>query len=122
MKLYKTILIIQGIYTSITALWAIVDIGSFMKVTGPKNDIWLVKTLSVILLAIGLTFISHSFQHKISLPAITLALSTSLSLAIIDFHYVSEGVISRVYSADGIIQVIFFVFWIYIAAARKQNG
>jgi energy-converting hydrogenase Eha subunit E len=122
MKLYKTILIIQGIYTTITALWAIVDIGSFMKVTGPKNDIWLVKTLSVILLAIGLTFISHSFQHKISLPAITLALSTSLSLAIIDFHYVSEGVISRVYAADGIIQVIFFVFWIYIAAARKQNG
>jgi energy-converting hydrogenase Eha subunit E len=122
MKLYKTILIIQGIYTTITALWAIVDIGSFMKVTGPKNDIWLVKTLSVILLAIGLTFISHSFQHKISLPAITLALSTSLSLAIIDFHYVSEGVISRVYAADGIIQVIFFVFWIYIAAARKQSG
>jgi hypothetical protein len=121
MKLYKTILIIQGIYTTITALLAIVDIDSFMKVTGPKNDIWLVKTVSVILLAVGLTFLVHAFQQKISLAAITLALSTSLGLAIIDFHYVSEGVISRVYAADGIIQIIFFIIWIYIAA-RKQNG
>lgn len=56
-KLYKGLLWIQGAYTSLTALWGLIDIDSFMAVTGPKNDIWLVKTVSVVLLAIGIGMI-----------------------------------------------------------------
>jgi hypothetical protein len=121
MKLYKTILIVQGVYTLLTALWAIVDIDSFMKVTGPKNDIWLVKTVAVVLLAVGLTFLAFTFQPKINLAAIVLALSSSLGLAIIDFYYVSEGIISRIYGVDGIIQIAFFIIWIYIAADHQSS-
>ncbi|MGI8600886.1 MAG: hypothetical protein ACR2KB_16650 [Chitinophagaceae bacterium] len=121
MRLYKGILLIQGTYTALTALWALVDIDSFMKITGPKTDIWLVKTVAVILLAIGLTFLTHAFLPKINLTAIVLALSTSLGLAIIDFYYVSEGIISHIYGVDGILQVGFIIIWIYIAAVYQNS-
>jgi hypothetical protein len=34
---------IQGLYYTISGMWAQVSIDTFMMVTGPKTDIWLVK-------------------------------------------------------------------------------
>lgn len=62
-KVFKPLLWIQGLYLLFTALWALIDIDSFMRLTGPKTDIWLVKTVSVLLLAIGLGFIAQVFVN-----------------------------------------------------------
>jgi len=43
----------QAIYYIITSLWALAGIRSFQKVTGPKVDIWLVKTVGVLVGVIG---------------------------------------------------------------------
>ena len=34
----------QGAYYALTALWALVHVRSFQAITGPKTDLWLVKT------------------------------------------------------------------------------
>jgi hypothetical protein len=48
----------------------LLDIDSFMTVTGPKTDVWLVQTVSVVLLAIGLTLISHALVRARPLSAL----------------------------------------------------
>ena len=93
-KIYKALLWIQGLYTLLTALWGLIDIDSFMAVTGPKNDIWLVKTVSTILLAIAVTLLSYIYFQSHPLPAILLGFFTSAGLAAIDFYYSSREVIS----------------------------
>lgn len=121
-KVYRWLLWIQGSYTLITALWAIVDIDSFMKVTGPKTDIWLIKTVSVVLAAIGITLLAHaSAKETNKLPAAILGMTTALGLAIIDFYYSGNDVISMVYAIDGAVEVLFFVVWIYIVATLQNK-
>jgi hypothetical protein len=123
LSIYRLLLIVQGFYTFITALWAIVDIDSFMDITGPKTDIWLVKTLSIVLVAVGLTLVSHLKEpDKPVLPAIILGCLTSVGLAIIDFFYSSRNTISFVYATDGIIEVAFFIGWMIVLANMRRKS
>lgn len=119
-KIYKALLWIQGLYTLLTALWGLIDIDSFMAVTGPKNDIWLVKTVSTILLAIAVTLLSYIYVKTDPLPAILLGFYTSAGLAAIDFYYSGRAVISPIYALDGIAEVIFAVAWIYLLLNRHK--
>jgi hypothetical protein len=122
LSIYRLLLIVQGFYTFITALWAIVDIDSFMEITGPKTDIWLVKTFSIILVAVGLTLLSHLKEPDSPvLPAILLGCLTSAGLAFIDFFYSSRNTISFVYATDGIIQIAFFMGWMIVLARMRRH-
>jgi hypothetical protein len=120
LKLYKALLWIQGLYTLLTALWGLIDIDSFMAVTGPKNDIWLVKTVSVVLLAIAAALITYHFIQGDPLPAMVLGLLTSAGLAAIDFYYSGRKVISTVYALDGIAEVAFAFVWVYLLLQRPK--
>jgi hypothetical protein len=122
LSIYRLLLIVQGFYTFITALWAIIDIDSFMKITGPKTDIWLVKTVSIVLVAVGLTLLSHLKEpDEPVLPAIVLGCITSAGLAFIDFFYSSKNTISFVYATDGIIEVAFFLGWMIVLAKMRRH-
>jgi hypothetical protein len=94
-KLYSILLWTQGIYTLLTALWGLLDIDSFMSVTGPKTDIWLVKTVSVLLVAIALSLLSGLIDGSYKLPIAILGLSTSIAMAFIDFYYSITDTISK---------------------------
>jgi hypothetical protein len=84
MKAFRIILWIQTLYYFITAAWALVDIKSFMEITGPKTDIRLVKTVSVLLLAISLCFLANLFVKTNPWPVIILAVGCCIFLAFID--------------------------------------
>lgn len=112
-KLYSILLWTQGIYTLVTALWGLLDIDSFMSVTGPKTDIWLVKTVSVLLVAIALSLLSGLIDGPYKLPIAILGISTSIAMAFIDFNYTITDTISKVYAVDGIIEILFMVGWIF---------
>jgi hypothetical protein len=119
-KLYKTLLWIQGVYTLLTALWALVDIDSFMVITGPKYDIWLVKTVSVLLLSICVVFFSGIFLKMHPLPLMLTGISTSAGLAAIDFYYTSIERIKWVYALDGITEILFLIAWLFLLANIKK--
>jgi len=119
-KIYRALLGIQGGYTLLTALWGLVDIDSFMAVTGPKTDIWLVKTVSVVLLAVAAALLCFLWVRSDPLPAIVLGFLTSAGLAAIDFYYSTKGVISQVYALDGVAEVLFALIWIYLLKERKR--
>ncbi|HEX8334389.1 MAG TPA: hypothetical protein VF622_17330, partial [Segetibacter sp.] len=85
-KFINYLLTIQGIYSLITALWGLIDIESFMEVTGPKTDVWLVKTASVLIIPIAFCLISAIYIRNSVLPAAIVGLTSALGLAFIDFY------------------------------------
>lgn len=119
-KVYKLMSAIQGIYTLLTSVWALVHIESFMKVTGPKNDIWLVKTVAVLLIPIGLSFLFARHVRRDHWIVVMVGITSCIGLACIDFYYTSNHTIRWIYSIDGMLQLVFLTGWIYFAIKQKK--
>jgi hypothetical protein len=115
-KIIRILLLVQGVYTMLTALWGLIDIHSFMLVTGPKTDIWLVKTVSAILVCVGLTLLTNLKSGENLSPRVILSVSSAVALSCIDFYYAEAGVIRRVYEVDGIMQLLILLTWGIIMA------
>ena len=108
------VLILQGIYFLATGIWSLVDIEGFMRVTGEKYDIWLVKCVGALIMAISISFFIAIYSKQISLPVMALASLSALALAVIDLYYSSAGVIDKIYFWDGIIQACLCIFWLLV--------
>jgi hypothetical protein len=107
----SALLKIQGFYLLITSLWSLLDIHSFMKITGPKTDLWLVKSFSLILICIALSCLYSGFTRQFSPAVYLMASSIALVLFAIDVYYPLKGVIRKVYMADGYVHLIFLILW-----------
>lgn len=114
MKLFNFVVVAQGLYILVTALWGLLHIESFMTVTGPKTDVWLVKTVSAVLIPIGTTLLLYRFVTVDIRPAILLGSLTALALIPIDFYYSLNQIISHIYMLDGILQLAFLFLWAMI--------
>jgi hypothetical protein len=114
-------LIIQGVYWLVTGLWGLLDIDSFMKVTGPKTDVWLVKTVSILIIAISSTLLSSVRKNEKKTTAIFLAITSCVALATIDFYYSLNDVISDVYLLDGVIQTTFLIAWLIVLLTSRKK-
>jgi hypothetical protein len=119
MKITRILLWVQSSYMLLTAIWPLVDIHSFMKVTGPKTDIWLVKTVGALLIPVGLCLMYHLFIRTDQRPAILLGGLTAVSFICVDFYYALNDVISDIYMADGVLQIIFLSAWILVASKKN---
>ncbi|MGQ0830036.1 MAG: hypothetical protein ACT4ON_16740 [Bacteroidota bacterium] len=117
----KYILLCQGSYFLITGLLPIIDIDSFMLVTGPKNDLWLVKIMGGILSAVAITFIVDAFKRSTSRSVIVLALASSFVLAYADIHYVYNNVIRRIYLADALLEIVFIILIAFVLLKEKRS-
>ena len=119
--LYKYALLVQGMYVLLTAVWALADIQSFMFITGPKTDVWLVRTVAVLLICISLFFLLSS--KKSEEPRVTLtALVFSFGLAYIDFYYTLNNTIRWVYALDGIVESMFGLLWLYFLFSPRKGS
>lgn len=121
-RLYKGLCYTQGIYTLLTAIWALVDIHSFMQITGPKTDIWLVKTVATLLLPIGACLLFGVFIREDRWMVLLLGATTALGLVIIDFYYTLHKTISNIYLLDGCLEFLFLVGWILVFFYIKNTG
>lgn len=115
----RFLLAIQSIYYLITGLWPLVHITSFMEVSGYKTDLWLVKTVGVLILSIALTFIIDLRIREYSLSVAFLSVSTAAGLLAIDLYYALTGVISTIYLADAFFQLLFICLWLFFF--RQKN-
>lgn len=121
MKSHSVLARIQSLYILVTAIWPLVDIDSFMAVTGPKTDVWLVKTVGALLLLISLSMLA---QLQLKADYRLLALSgggTAIAFIVIDFYYALNDVISDIYLADGILEIGFLSGWLYILILRRPG-
>lgn len=106
-----TVALVQGIYFLVTGIWPLVSMRTFLLVTGPKTDLWLVKTVGVILAVIGLVLLYAWATGAVNPPVIALAIGAGLGLTIVEIIYVSKKVISPVYLGDAVVEILLAVWW-----------
>ncbi|HKG05483.1 MAG TPA: hypothetical protein VKB19_03450 [Pedobacter sp.] len=100
----KLTLLLQSTYYLMTGVWPIIDINTFMAVTGPKTDIWLVKMVALLTMVISIQlFIDIKNNHT----SVRLPVLTALSFLVIDSYYALKGTISEIYLLDASIQLAF---------------
>jgi hypothetical protein len=71
----------QGAYYLLTGVWPLVSIGSFQRVTGPKTDLWLVKTVGLLISVIGGVLGLAGWQRRDSLDSRLLGAGSAAGLA-----------------------------------------
>jgi energy-converting hydrogenase Eha subunit E len=103
--------ILQGVYFLATGIWPVVSIGTFQLVTGPKVDLWLVKTFGVLIGAVGVSLIVAGWGGCASTEVAVLGVGTATGLAAAEINYVLRGRISAIYLADTLVEAGFLVAW-----------
>ncbi|MGE5597234.1 MAG: hypothetical protein ACM3S1_14515 [Hyphomicrobiales bacterium] len=95
----------QGIYYLVTGAWALLGIRSFQAVTGPKTDLWLVKTVGALVTAIGAVLTLSALRRRPPAEMRLLATGSAVGLAAIDTVYVRRGRISPIYLLDALAEL-----------------
>lgn len=121
-RLFRWTLWLQTIYYFVTALWPLVDIDSFMFVTGPKTDVWLVKSVGMLLVPITLCFLLHLFMEVNHWPVAILAAGCCIGFIAIDVYYVLNDVISPIYLADAVAEFILLIGWVIIVVKALSGA
>ena len=111
--------LIQGMFYLMTGLWPLIDIDSFQLVTGPKTDLWLVRTVGVLVAVIGSVLLSASLRRRVTAEIVMLGVGSALGLAAIDLIYALSGRISAIYLADAAVEVLLAALWL-IGRARAR--
>jgi hypothetical protein len=108
---------VQGGFYALTGVWALVDLDSFMAVTGPKTDLWLVKTVGALVTVIGGVLLFAGWRRRVTRDVLLLGIGAALSFATIDVVYVSAGRISKIYLLDAAAEVGLAIAW---ALAKRR--
>ena len=103
--LLRTAVLTQGVYYVATGMWPLVNMRSFERVTGPKIDKWLVKTVGVLVTSIGGALLVAATRRRISPEARVLAAGTAAGLVAIDTFYVAQRRIAPVYLLDALTEL-----------------
>ena len=106
--------IAQGLFYFLTGVWALVSIDTFQKVTGPKTDLWLVKTVGVLVSVIGIGLILAGIRNNITAEIFFIAVGSAAVLTAIDVFYVSRKVISKIYLLDAAVEIFFIACWLIL--------
>lgn len=112
----------QGAYFAATGVWSLVDIKSFQKVTGPKTDLWLVKTVGALVSVIGGALAGASLRRKVTAEIVMLAAGSAAGLAAIDIIYVAKRRISPIYLLDAAAEIAMIGGWTIACNQAEQNG
>ena len=83
-----------------------------MRVTGPKTDLWLVKTVGVLVTAIAIPIGLAAWNRRITPEIATLAIGSAAALGAVDVVYVAKRVIAKIYLADAIMEALLICAWI----------
>ncbi|SFN41891.1 hypothetical protein SAMN05421594_2707 [Chryseobacterium oleae] len=116
MTTFKIFPFCQLLYYFLTALWPLIHIESFLTVTGKKTDIWLVKTVGIILLPYCLLLIYLTFSSKKNFVMVLTLMLGCLGLLFVDLYYYFRNIIKWVYLIDGFFQLLFFTYWTFYIA------
>jgi hypothetical protein len=105
------LLLAQGVYFFLTGVWPVVHMPSFLAVTGPKQDLWLVRTVGLLIAVAALAMIAAGVNGVVNAPVLILALGFAAALAAVDIVYVALGTIAKIYLLDAALEIALLVAW-----------
>lgn len=112
---------VQGVYFLATGVWPLVHIESFLAVTGPKTDLWLVYTVGALVAVVGAALIAAARSGRVTPEVGVLAVGSALALAAIDVTFVARRVIDPIYLADAAAEVVLMLGWAAAWIARPAG-
>ena len=110
-RAWHALALLQALYYLVTGLWPLLHLQSFLKVTGPKTDLWLVKTLGVLISVIGTVLGMAGVQQSTTRELALLGVGSAAGLTAIEVIYVARGRISRVYLLDAVAELALLIGW-----------
>ena len=114
----RSLSLAQGLYYVVTGIWPLLSIRTFMKVTGPKTDIWLVKTVGVLIAVVGGVFLLSGSLGRVPVEVVALAVGCAVGLTAIDVWYVARRVIAPIYLLDAAAEVALIAAWATALTSR----
>jgi hypothetical protein len=118
----KRLLTAQSAYYLATGIWPLISMSTFERVTGPKTDQWLVKTVGVLVTAIGGALAVAAAQRTVSPETRLLAVASAGGLMAIDVIYVAKGSIRPVYLLDAAAELALIGGWQAIGNGIKGGN
>lgn len=112
---------VQGILFAATGIWPFVSLQTFLQVTGPKTDVWLVKTVAALVIVTGTVLMSAGWKKEVNLPVFLLGFLSAAAFACIEIYYTLNAVISPVYLLDAGLELLFIVLWIGSAMIKRDR-
>ena len=95
----------QAAYYVTTGVWPLIAPNAFQLVTGPKADMWLVKTFGLLVGAVGASLGVGASRDVASAETRLLAFGSAAALAAADGWYVARGRIRKTYLIDAAAQI-----------------
>lgn len=86
---------------------------SFIWVTGPKDDLWLVRTVGVLISVIGLVLLAAGIKKRITPEIRWLGIGSAAGLGFVDVYYSLNDVIRNVYLLDAVGELILILLWLW---------
>ena len=105
MKAFSWVVLVQGLYYLVTGVWPLVSMRSFERISGPKRDHWLVKTVGVLIAVVAAVLLLAAARADRTPELRLLAAGTAAALAGVDTVYAGKGVIWRIYLADAAVEI-----------------
>jgi len=117
----------QAAYYVLAGLWPLISLDAFERVTGPKTDDWLVYTVGLLAVAIGLTLAVGARPARPAGAIVVLAAGSASSFAGIDLRYALSGRIAPIYLLDAGVEfgllLALLVGWLQVPRAGDgPNG
>jgi hypothetical protein len=104
--------LVQGVYFALTWLWPFVSMRTFERVTGPKPEQWLVRTVGWLVLVIGGVLLLGAAGGSPPSEVVVLGIASAAALAGVDTNYVLRGRIARIYLLDAVVEALIIIGWL----------
>jgi hypothetical protein len=113
----------QGVYYLASGIWPLISLRTFERVTGPKTDDWLVRTVGVLAAAVGGVLAARSLgAGGTAGPDPALGVATAVAFGTVDAVYGGTGRISKVYLADAAVQLLIVAAWLRAMGRDRAPG
>jgi hypothetical protein len=104
---------LQAAYYLVSGIWPIVHLRSFMALTGPKRDTWLVQTFGALVAALGSALLASTRSPE-RVAATRVGVASALALAAADTVFVARRRIRPVYLLDALAEL-----WLVAGLVRR---
>ena len=109
----------QGLYYMAAGVWPLIHIDGFQAVTGDKTDLWLVKTVGILIAVIGAAVFAARTRPTLFPETFLLAAGSALALGTVDVTYSLRGVISKIYLLDAVAEAALVLAWSVVWRRRR---
>lgn len=118
----RTLALAQGAYFLATGIWPLVHMPSFLRATGYKRDLWLVRAVGALIAVTGATMLSAAQRNRVTGEIAFLAAGTAGALGAIDTIYTSRGRIPPVYLLDAAAEAGIVALWLGLSRGSGSRA